>query len=112
VLEGVGSCVHSSPYNSRYVEGYSEILLVGFDENQNSTPTLFKGQVGVNPSLGGTTRNHLKEWLKNQKQPNHFLGPFSLNVFTIIIFFSCLSIACTNICLQFYFENFKIYIPN
>jgi len=30
-----------------------------------------------NPSLGGTTRNHLKEWLRNQKQPNHFFGPFN-----------------------------------
>jgi hypothetical protein len=26
-------------------------------------------------SLGGTNRNRLKEWLRNQKQPNHFLGP-------------------------------------
>ncbi len=26
-------------------------------------------------SLGGTTKNHIKEWLKNQKQPNNFLGP-------------------------------------
>jgi hypothetical protein len=54
-----------------------------------------------NPSLGGTTRNHLKEWLKNQKWPNHFHSPFSLNVFTIINFlFSCLFIACHNIWLE------------
>jgi hypothetical protein len=48
--------------------------------------------------LGGTTKNHLKEWLKNQKHPNHF---------------SCLSIACSNIWLQVYlgiskkFKNLK-----
>jgi fluoride ion exporter CrcB/FEX len=55
--------------------------------------------------LGGTTRNHLKEWFKNQKEPNHFLEMFILNVFTTIIFsfFSCLSIACTNIWFEIYF---------
>jgi hypothetical protein len=43
----------------------------------------------VNPSLGGTIKNHLKEWLGNQKWTNHFLGPFPLNVFkTINCFFS------------------------
>ncbi len=41
----------------------------------------------MNPSLGATTGNHFKEWLRNQKQPNHFLGPFSLNVFTTMNFF-------------------------
>ncbi len=30
----------------------------------------------VNPSLGGTLRNHLKEWLRNKKQPNHFFSSF------------------------------------
>jgi len=25
--------------------------------------------------LGWTTRNHLKEWLKNKKHTNHFHGP-------------------------------------
>jgi hypothetical protein len=43
--------------------------------------------IKANPSLGGTTRNHFKKWLKNQKLPNHFFGPFLLNVFTTIIFF-------------------------
>jgi len=38
----------------------------------------------VNPSLVGTIRNHLQEWLKHQTQPNHFPGPFLKNVFTII----------------------------
>ncbi len=33
---------------------------------------------------GGTTGNHLKEWLKNQKCPNYFTEPVFLNVFTII----------------------------
>jgi len=52
VLEGAGSCVHSSPFNSRYVEGHNEILSVGFDENQNSIPTLLKNQIGGEPILG------------------------------------------------------------
>jgi hypothetical protein len=60
-------------------------------------------QMGEPIFEGGTTRNHLKEWFKNQKQPNHFLGPFILNVFKTINFFSCLSIACTNIWLEVYF---------
>ncbi len=29
-----------------------------------------------------TTKNYFKKRLMNQKQPNHFLGPFILNVFT------------------------------
>jgi hypothetical protein len=68
----------------------------------------------ANPSLGDTIRNHFKEWLKNKKWPNYFLGPFLLNVFTTInCYFSCLSIACLNIWLEVYFgikkcENFKI----
>jgi hypothetical protein len=68
---------------------------------------------GVNPTLGGTTRNHLKEWLKNQKQPNHFYGPILLNVFTTINYYlSCLSIACFNIWLQAYLGILKFYIHN
>jgi hypothetical protein len=59
----------------------------------------------VNPSLGGTTRNHLKEWLRNQKWSNHFLEPNPLNIFiSISFFFLCLSIACTNIWFEIYFE--------
>jgi hypothetical protein len=55
----------------------------------------------MNPSLGGTTKNYFKEWLRNKKQPNHFPGSFTLNVFTIIISFPpCLSITCTNIWLE------------
>jgi hypothetical protein len=45
-----------------------------------------KGQ-RVKISLGDTTRNHLKECLRNQERPNHFSRPFILNVFTIINFF-------------------------
>jgi hypothetical protein len=41
----------------------------------------------VNPSLHGITKNHLKEWLRNKKQPNYFLGPFLLIFFTTIILF-------------------------
>jgi len=36
---------------------------------------------GVNPSLGGTTRNHLKEWLRNKKQPNHFFQALFVKCF-------------------------------
>jgi hypothetical protein len=63
----------------------------------------------VNPSLGGTTRNHLKEWLKNQKHPNHFSRPFSLNVLTSINYYYLgLSIACSNIWLEVYLGILKI----
>ncbi len=49
----------------------------------NIATTNFMFIVGTwgNPSLDGTIRNHLMEWLMNQKQPNHFSDPFSLNVF-------------------------------
>jgi hypothetical protein len=58
----------------------------------------------VNPSLGGIIKNHLKEWLKNQKMPNHLPRPFISNVFPKIHFiFSYLSIACTDIWLEVYF---------
>ncbi len=42
----------------------------------------------ANPSLGVTIRNDFKEWLKNQKWPNHFLGPFFKKKFTTINYFS------------------------
>jgi hypothetical protein len=59
--------------------------------------------------LGWTTRNHFKEWLRNQKCTNHFHGPSTLDAITIInYFFSCLSIACTNIWLEVYFGIEKI----
>ncbi len=48
----------------------------------------------VKLSLGGITRNHLKEWVDNQKQPNHFLGSFTLNVFTIINYYFLMFINC------------------
>ncbi len=67
-----------------------------------------KVKLGVNPSLGGPTRNHLKEWLMNQKQPNHFFWALFVKCFHNYNFFSCLSIACTNIWLQFYFGIFEI----
>jgi hypothetical protein len=60
------------------------------------------------PCLGGTTRNHLKEWLRNQKRPNCFPKPFTLNVFTTIIFFLMF---INYIWLEVYFGIiFKIYI--
>jgi hypothetical protein len=47
-----------------------------------------KRDIRANPSSSGTTRIHLKEWLRNQKHPNCFPRPFTLNVFTTTIFFS------------------------
>jgi len=38
----------------------------------------------ANPSLGGTTRNHFKEWLRNQKWLNHFPRPFPLIFFNFL----------------------------
>jgi hypothetical protein len=38
----------------------------------------------VKASMGGTTSNHLKEWLRNQKWPNHFPEPFTLIFFATI----------------------------
>jgi hypothetical protein len=35
-------------------------------------------------SLGGTIANHFKKWLKNQKWPNHFPRPFTLNNYKFI----------------------------
>jgi hypothetical protein len=37
--------------------------------------------------LGGTTKNHLFEWLRNQKWPTNIHGPIFKNVFTSTIFF-------------------------
>ncbi len=44
----------------------------------------------------------------NQKHTNHFLRPFTLNVFTTIYIYICMSIACTNIWLEVYFRIKKI----
>jgi hypothetical protein len=33
---------------------------------------IFQTRHMVNPSLGGTIKNHLKEWLNDQKWPNYF----------------------------------------
>jgi hypothetical protein len=44
-------------------------------------PSLMGFRKWVNPSLGGTTNNHVNEWLRNQKQPNHFYGPFFVKCF-------------------------------
>ncbi len=49
---------------------------------------------GANPSLGGTTKNHPKEWSRNQKQPNHFPRPLILNLFTTINIFYSMFINC------------------
>jgi hypothetical protein len=35
----------------------------------------------ANPSLGGTIRNHLKEWLRNQKQPKSFFWALFVKYF-------------------------------
>jgi len=44
-----------------------------------------KGTIGpllwVNPSLGGTTNNHLKEWLRNKKTTKLFSWSFSFECF-------------------------------
>jgi uncharacterized membrane protein YhdT len=75
---------------------------------------MFKGE----NILGWTIRNYLEEWLRNQKCTNHFPRPFTLNFFTIIIIFSCLSIACINIWFEVYFgieKSWKLLknkIPN
>jgi hypothetical protein len=51
--------------------------------------------------LGGPTRNTLKGQSRNKNWPNNILGPLSLHVFIIIIFFSsCLFIACQSIWLE------------
>jgi len=42
---------------------------------------------GVEVWLGGPIRNTLKRQSKNKNWPNNILGPFSLNVFIIVIFF-------------------------
>jgi hypothetical protein len=58
---------------------------------------------------------HFKKWLKNQKWPNHFLGPFPLNVFTTIIFFSYIySLYVLTYGLKFILEFLKKikFIPN
>jgi uncharacterized integral membrane protein len=54
--------------------------------------------------------NHLKEWLRNQKEPSHFPRPFSLNVFTYMYIFSGLSTTCCNIWLEVYLKILKIYL--
>jgi hypothetical protein len=41
----------------------------------------------VNPSLGGTTRNHPKEFFKDQKEPNHFFGVIFVKCFHYYNFF-------------------------
>jgi hypothetical protein len=49
--EGASSYVHFNLFNSKYLEGHSDILLASFDENLNSTPIMFEGQVGGEPIL-------------------------------------------------------------
>jgi len=50
--------------------------------------------IWVKAFLGGITRNHPKEWLKNQKRSNHFLGRFIFKKFTTIIVFLFMFINC------------------
>jgi len=48
--------------------------------------------------LGGTTKNHLKEWLRNQNWSNNIPRSSLLNVFNVIeVFFPHLCIVCPNI---------------
>jgi len=58
----------------------------------------------ANPSYGGTTRKHLKEFLKEPKVARSFSWAFEKK-FTIkfIYLFSNLSSACFHIWLEFYF---------
>jgi hypothetical protein len=98
---------YQPPY-SQHLDCYHQYLMLSIKEIKVNPPTLSMAQQHATPqvkiSLGGTIRNHLKEWKGNKKQPIHFLGPFILNVFTTIkFFFSCLSITCTNIWLEVYF---------
>jgi len=67
----------------------------------NSTNNVYNQRVKV--WLGGPTKNTLKGQSRNKNWPNNVLGPFSLNVFIIIIyFFSCLFITCQSIWLEFF----------
>jgi hypothetical protein len=58
----------------------------------------WKNQVKV--WLGGHTKNTFKGQSRSKNWPNDIPRPFSLNVFIIIIFFSCLFLACQNIWLE------------
>ncbi len=61
-------------------------------------------QTWAKTSLGDTTKNHLKEWLKNQKQPNHFFVVYFKCFHNYKLFFSHVyQFACTNIWLEVYF---------
>jgi hypothetical protein len=82
----VFSSSSSSSSNSSSFSSDDDFL---YDMNQEATMLFHAGFIAcrVKASLGGTTRNHLKEQLRNQKWPNHFLGPFTLNVFTTICIF-------------------------
>ncbi len=61
--------------------------------------------------LGWTIRNHLKEWLRNQKCTNHYHGPFTLNVFTTIyIFFHVYQLHALIYGLKFILESKKLEI--
>jgi hypothetical protein len=66
----------------------------------------------MNPSLGGTIENHPKEWLWNQKWPNHFPRPFILNLFTaiIIIFYHFYQLHALIYGLEVYFGIKKLKI--
>ncbi len=69
-------------------------------------------------SLSGTTRNNLKEWLRNQNRPNHSPRPITLNVLTTIIFFPHVyQLHALIYGLKFILELknwklLKVYIPN
>jgi hypothetical protein len=74
----------------------------------------------INPSLaGGAVRNHFEEFLKEPKVAKSLFWALSFNFFHNYKKknFSCLSISCHNIWLEFYFgikkvKIFKFYIPN
>ncbi len=47
----------------------------------------YKNEFGPNLGWSGTTKNHLKGFLKEPKWPNRFPKPLPLNVFTLINLF-------------------------
>jgi len=66
----------------------------------------------VNPSLGGTIMKPLQGMVKEPKTTKSFFWALFVKCFHNYNFFSCLSIACTNIWLEVYLGILKFYIPN
>ncbi len=82
-------------------------------QKHNNVPITCPFATGSTHPLDGTTRNHFKEWLRNQKQSNHFSRPFSLNVFTIFfLFYHVYQFHALIYGLNFIWEFLKFYIHN